>query len=44
MLPKIRGRTIKKEKRAAFSRSIPNKTPAAIVEPLLEIQGRIAIA
>ena len=42
MLPKIRGKTIKKEKRAAFSLSIPNKIAAAIVEPLLEIPGRIA--
>ena len=44
ILPKISGRTIKKEKRAAFSRSIPNNTAVAIVDPLLEIPGRIAMA
>ena len=36
ILPKISGSTIKKEKRAAFSRSIPNNTAVAIVDPLLE--------
>ena len=44
ILPKISGSTIKKEKRAAFSRSIPNNTAVAIVDPLLEIPGRIAMA
>ena len=44
ILPKISGSTIKNEKRADFSRSIPNKTAIAIVEPLLEIPGKIATA
>ena len=44
ILPTIRGTTIKKEKRAAFSLSIPNNTAVAMVAPLLEIPGNIAIA
>ena len=44
MLPRMSGTTIKKEKRAAFSLSIPNKTATAIVEPLLEIPGKMATA
>ena len=42
--PKIRGTTIKKENLAAFSLSIPITTAVAIVAPLLDIPGRIAIA
>ena len=42
MLPNIRGSTIIKEKLVAFLRSTPNKTALAIVEPLLEIPGRMA--
>ena len=44
ILPKISGSTIKNEKRADISRSIPNKTAIAIVDPLLEIPGKIATA
>lgn len=44
MLPKISGSTMRKEKRVAFWRSIPKSTALAIVEPLLDIPGRIAIA
>ena len=35
---------MRKEKRVAFWRSIPKSTALAIVEPLLDIPGRIAIA
>ena len=42
--PKMMGRTIKKEKRAALERSIPRSTEVAIVEPLLEIPGKMATA
>ena len=42
MLPNIRGSTIINEKLVAFLRSTPNKTALAIVEPLLEIPGRMA--
>ena len=44
IFPKIRGTTIKKENRAAFSLSIPRITDVEIVAPDLEIPGRIAIA
>ena len=44
MLPTISGTTIKKEKRAAFSLSIPNRTAVAMVAPLLEIPGNMATA
>ena len=44
ILPKIKGTTIKKEKRAAFVLSIPNKTEVEMVAPDLEIPGKIAIA
>ena len=44
ILPKMRGTTIKKENRAAFSLSIPRITDVEIVAPDLEIPGRIAIA
>ena len=44
MLPKIIGKTIRKENRVAFSRSIPNRTAEETVAPLLEIPGRIAMA
>ena len=44
MLPKMSGITIKNEKRAAFSLSIPSNTAVAIVAPLREIPGRIAMA
>ena len=44
ILPKIRGRTIKNENRAAFSRSIPKRIALEMVKPLLEIPGKIAIA
>ena len=44
IFPKINGTTIKKENRAAFSRSIPSKTEVPIVAPDLETPGRIAIA
>ena len=40
--PNIKGITIKKEKRAEYSLSIPNKTEVDIVAPDLEIPGRIA--
>ena len=44
IFPKIRGITIKKEKRADFERSTPSKTAVAIVAPDLEIPGSIAKA
>ena len=44
IFPKIRGTTIKKEKRAALVLSTPNNTEDEIVAPLLEIPGRIAKA
>ncbi len=44
IFPKIRGTTIKKEKRAAFSLSIPNSTEVEMVAPEREIPGSIAIA
>ncbi len=44
MLPRITGITIIKENLAAFSLSIPIITADAIVAPLLEIPGKIAIA
>ena len=44
ILPKINGTTIRKEKRADFSLSTPNKTDVEIVAPDLEIPGRMAIA
>jgi hypothetical protein len=44
ILPKIRGTTIKKLNRAAFSLSMPNNTEVEIVAPDLEIPGKIAIA
>ena len=44
IFPKINGTTIKKEKRAAFSLSIPNKTAVEIVAPDLDIPGNMAIA
>lgn len=40
--PRINGTTIKKEKRAACSRSIPKITDVPIVDPEREIPGRIA--
>ena len=39
ILPKMSGMTIKKEKRAAFSLSMPNKTAVAMVAPLREMPG-----
>ena len=42
--PKIKGTTIKKEKRAALVLSTPNKTEVDIVAPEREIPGSIAIA
>ena len=44
ILPTIRGTTIKKEKRAALSLSIPKSTEVEIVAPEREIPGRMAIA
>ena len=44
MLPKIRGMTIKKENLAASVLLTPNITAKAIVAPLLDIPGIIAIA
>ena len=44
IFPKIKGTTIKKENRAAFSLSIPKSTAVDIVAPEREIPGRIAIA
>ena len=44
ILPKIKGTTIKNEKRAAFVLSLPNNTDVDIVAPLLEIPGSIAMA
>ena len=44
IFPKINGTTIKKEKRAAFSRSIPSSTELLIVAPEREMPGRIAMA
>ena len=44
MLLRITGITIIKENLAAFSLSIPIITADAIVAPLLEIPGKIAIA
>ena len=44
IFPKINGTTIKKEKRAAFSLSIPNSTAVEIVAPDREIPGKMAIA
>ena len=44
ILPKIRGMTIKKENRVALSRSILSNTASAMVAPLLDIPGRIAMA
>ena len=44
IFPKISGTTIKKEKRAALSLSIPNKTEVEMVAPDLDIPGKIAIA
>jgi hypothetical protein len=44
ILPNIRGTTIKKENRAAFSLSIPSNTEVEIVAPDLDIPGSIAIA
>src|SRR5690606_8337813 len=37
--PKIKGNTIKKEKRAAFDLSLPNKIEVEMVDPDLEIPG-----
>ena len=42
IFPKIKGTTIKKEKRAAFSLSIPNSTAVEIVAPEREIPGNRA--
>ena len=44
ILPKMRGTTIRKENRAAFSLSIPNKTEVDIVAPERETPGNIAMA
>ena len=44
IFPKINGTTIKKEKRAAFVLSIPNKTDVDMVAPDLEIPGNMAMA
>ena len=44
IFPKIKGTTIKKEKRADFSLSIPKSTAVEIVAPEREIPGNIAIA
>ena len=44
IFPKIKGITIRKEKRAALVLSLPNNTEVEIVAPLLEIPGNIAIA
>ena len=44
ILPKMRGTTIRKENRAAFSLSIPSKTEVEIVAPERETPGNIAIA
>jgi len=44
ILPKIKGTTIKKEKRAARSRSMCNSTEVEIVAPERDTPGRIAIA
>ena len=44
ILPKIRGTTIRKEKRAASDLSSPKMTEVEMVAPLLDIPGRIAIA
>lgn len=44
IFPRINGTTIRKEKRADFSLSIPNKTEVEIVAPDLDIPGRIAMA
>ncbi len=44
ILPKIIGITIIKENLAAFSLSIPIIIAEAIVAPLLDIPGKIAIA
>ena len=44
ILPKIKGITIINENLAAFSLSIPITIAVAIVAPLLEIPGKIAIA
>ena len=44
ILPKIRGTTIRKENRAAFSLSIPSKTEVDIVAPERETPGNIAMA
>ena len=42
--PSITGTTIKKENLAAISLSIPRKIDVPIVDPLLDIPGRIAKA
>ena len=44
ILPKMRGTTIRKENRAAFSLSIPSKTEVEIVAPERETPGNIAMA
>ena len=44
IFPKINGTTIKKEKRAAFSLSMPSNTEVEIVAPDLDIPGIIATA
>ena len=44
ILPSINGTTIKKENRADFSLSTPNKTDIEIVAPEREIPGKIATA
>ena len=44
ILPRINGITIIKENLAAFSLSIPIITADAMVAPLLDIPGKIAIA
>ena len=44
ILPKIKGITIKNENRAALLLSIPKITPKAMVAPLRDIPGKIAMA
>ena len=44
IFPNINGTTIKNEKRAAFSLSIPKRTEVEIVAPDLDIPGNMAMA
>ena len=44
ILPSIKGITIKNENSADFFLSIPSNTDMAIVDPLLEIPGKMAMA